>query len=146
MVYYRQVMLYENQISQIKWDFFQAVAGPIQLYECAIWEFHKNATWCFEQILEATPHKTAATRPLTSHLKNHSSKTNKTCRILLEKQGWTYKRRSSMNPYIGTRQCWPTSKNLHQLTANSKCSLQNLLEAMEDRNIHASSTTWWGWW
>ena len=35
------------------------------------WELHKNATFCFEQILEAAPHKTAAVEPLTSHLTNH---------------------------------------------------------------------------
>ena len=32
----------------------------------------------FEQILEATPYKTAAVWPLTSHLMNHPSKINKT--------------------------------------------------------------------
>ena len=32
----------------------------------------------FEQILEATGHETKALRPLISHLKNYSSKTNKT--------------------------------------------------------------------
>ena len=31
----------------------------------------------FEQFLEATLHKTAAIQPLTSHLTNHPSKTNK---------------------------------------------------------------------
>ena len=40
-----------------------------------------------EQIMETAPHKTTAVRPLTSHLKTHSSKTNKTRRTLLEKQG-----------------------------------------------------------
>ena len=37
-------------------------------------------------------------RPLTSHLKNHSSKSNKTCEALLKKQGRTRKWRSSMDP------------------------------------------------
>ena len=37
--------------------------------EKAKWELNKNARYCFEQILEATPHKTAAVWPLTSHLK-----------------------------------------------------------------------------
>ena len=30
------------------------------------WELHKNVMYCFEQILEAAPHKTAAVQPLTS--------------------------------------------------------------------------------
>ena len=33
-----------------------------------------NAMYCFEKILEATPHKTAAVRPLASDLTNHSSR------------------------------------------------------------------------
>ena len=43
----------------------------------------------FEQILAATHHKTMAVQPLTSHLKKHSSKTNKTYRTQVEKQGQT---------------------------------------------------------
>ena len=39
--------------------------------EKAGWELGKSATCCFEQILEATPHKTAAIWPLTSLLTNH---------------------------------------------------------------------------
>ena len=53
--------------------------------EKAIWELHKNVMCCFEQILEATPHKTLAIRPLTSHLTNYPSKTNKPRCALLEK-------------------------------------------------------------
>ena len=51
------------------------------------WKLHKNVTSYFEQILETTSHKTVAVQPLTSHLKNHPSKMNKTYEILLEKQG-----------------------------------------------------------
>ena len=36
--------------------------------EKARWELHKNATHCFEQILEATRYKTLAVHLLTSHL------------------------------------------------------------------------------
>ena len=42
---------------------------------CAL---HKDATCCFEQILEAASYKTATVQPLTSHLTNHPSKTSKT--------------------------------------------------------------------
>ena len=35
------------------------------------WKLHKNAMCCFEQILEATPHKTAVVRSPISHLRNH---------------------------------------------------------------------------
>ena len=53
--------------------------------EKARWKLQKNATCCFEQILEATPHKIAAVWPLSAHLKNHPSKMDKTCRTELEK-------------------------------------------------------------
>ena len=77
---------------KIKRDFFQAVVVSILIYGCANemhgekarWKLYKNVSYCFEQIMEATLHKTAAVRPLTSYLTTHSSKTNKTCRGLLE--------------------------------------------------------------
>ena len=59
----------------------------------------KNATCCFEQILKATPHKTAVIWPLTSHLKNYPNKMNKICGTLLRKQGQTHKQSSSMDSY-----------------------------------------------
>ena len=36
------------------------------LEEKAWWELHKDATRCFEQILEAAPYKRATVLPLTS--------------------------------------------------------------------------------
>ena len=36
-------------------------------------ELHKNAMSYIEQILEATSYKTAAVKPPTSNLKNHSN-------------------------------------------------------------------------
>ena len=41
-------------------------------------ELHKNTTSHNEQILEATSHKAAVVRLLTSRLKNHPNKTEKT--------------------------------------------------------------------
>ena len=43
----------------------------------AEWELYKNATYCLEQIPEATYHKIAIERPPNSHLTNHPIKTNK---------------------------------------------------------------------
>ena len=45
-----------------------------------------NAVSYFDQILAVTPKETALVRTLTSHLRKHPSKTNKTCKILLENQ------------------------------------------------------------
>ena len=96
------------------------------------WKLHKNPTCYFKQLLEATHHKTAAGWPLTSHLKTHSSKMNKTCRTWLEKQGQTHKWRLSKDPYTLMHQGWVTSKNLHHLYEDTGCSLENLLEAKND--------------
>ena len=55
-------------------------------------------------------------------LKSYLSKTNKTCRTLLEKQGRTHKCRSSMDPYTWTCQCWTYP---HQLCTDTGCSLED---------------------
>ena len=68
---------------------------------------------CFEQFLEAAPHKTATVRPLIPYLTNHPNKLSKTCWTLLVKWRQTLKRRSIMDSYTWTHQCWSTSKNLH---------------------------------
>ena len=68
--------------------------------EKTTWKLHKNAVCYIERILEIAPHKTAAVQPLGSHLRNHSSKTNKTRGALLKKQGRTHKRRSFIDPCI----------------------------------------------
>ena len=55
------------------------------LREKARWGLYKNSTCWFQQIPEATPNKTAAVRPLSSHLTNYLNQTNETCWALLEK-------------------------------------------------------------
>ena len=61
----------------------------------------------FEQILEATPNKTAVVQPRTSHF------TNKKCKALLEKQGQTHKWCPLIDTYAWMYQWCPTSKDLH---------------------------------
>ena len=46
-----------------------------------------HATYYFGRILKSSADKTAAVRPLASHLTNHPSRTNKICGALLEKLG-----------------------------------------------------------
>ena len=79
-------------------------------------ELHMNVTSYFEEILKGSPYKTTAVQPFISHLKKHPTKTYKTSGTLLEKPGRSHKWRSSMEPYIGTCQCWPISNNLFTLT------------------------------
>ena len=62
-------------------------------------QLHKNATCNLKQVLAATPHKTPTVRPPAPYHENYSSKTNQTCRTLLEKQGRTHKRSTLMDPH-----------------------------------------------
>ena len=102
--------------------------------EKAMWELHKNATWYFEQILEATVQKTAAVWSLTSHLKNHLSKNRKTCQTLLEKQE-LINAILLLNPTHGSASVgWLARTYLHQICVDTGCSLEDLLKEMDDRN------------
>ena len=91
---------------KMKWDFFQDVAVFILLYGCTTWRqakcsdkrFDGNFTRRLRVILNKSWKQHAATVwPPSSHLTNHSIKTNKTCEALLEKQGKTHKRRFLIN-------------------------------------------------
>ena len=101
------------------------------------WELLKNAAFCLEQILEAVPYKTPAVLQLAYHFTNHSSKTNKTRKALLQKQRLTHKWHSLMDSCKKMCQCRPISKVLHQLCTNIRRNLEDLLEAIDD---------WEGWW
>ena len=96
------------------------------------WELHEDTVRYLEQILEAMPHKAAAIQPPTCDLTNHSNKTNKICGTLLEKQGRTHKRRSLIDSYRWRSQCLPTSKDLHQLSTDTRYRRENVLRAMDD--------------
>ena len=152
------LIIWKSDLSnKIKQDFFQVVAVSILLYRCTIWmltkcmekkldgELHKNAVCQFEQILEALPKNTTAVWPLTSHLKNHWTKMNKTCGTLLDKQGQTHAH-SSMDSYTWTCHFWLAGKNLHQLCVEIGCSLEDLVGEMNTervRQIGAVNATWW---
>ena len=92
-VIYRLLIIRKSYLSdKIEQGFLQAV---MLLYDCttstltecfekkARWLLQKNATCCFDQIPEASPHKIAAEWLLASYHKNHPNKPNKTCRTLL---------------------------------------------------------------
>ena len=100
--------------------------------EKARWKLHKNAMCYSEQILEETTHKTAAVQPLTSHLTNHSNKTNKTCEALLEKSGRTRERRSPTDERTTNSQ--PERTYIHQRCTDTGCRLDDLPGAIDDRD------------
>ena len=174
---YRLSTIWKSDLpDEIKKDFFQAVIVSILQHGCTTcmqtkhiekWlkrELDKKAMSYFKQILETTPHKKTAVLPLTSHLKDHSSKMNKTCGTLLKKKEWTttevWKKLISdvllCTPTHGHASVgWPARTYIHQLCVNTGCSLENLLGVMDDRDrwrererireISAFGTTWWWW-
>ena len=112
-----------NLANETKQEFFQAVAMSVLLYSCMEKKLeenlHKNATCCFEQILDAKAQKTVAASSLTSHVTNHPSQVNKTWCGLLKKSKEKLMWHSLMNFYTWTHLCWPTSRTyIHQLCVN----------------------------
>ena len=103
-----------NRVCTIAWMHHQD--SNEALWTEARLEPHKDAEFCFRQILEATRNKTTAVRTLTAYLTNHPGKTTKTCWVLLEKQGQIHEQRSSVDSDTLLHQCWLTSENLHTST------------------------------
>ena len=100
--------------------------------EKARWELHKNATGHFEQILGATPNKTAVAWPPTFCLTNHPS--NKICRVL--GGGSEDKLISDVSLWTPTHGHTsvgqPAKTYIHQLSADTGCSLEDIPGAVDD--------------
>ena len=115
------------------------------------WQFHKNAASCIGQVLEATPHKTAAARPPTTHHENHQIQTRHAGHC------WRSKDELIGDVLLWTPSHWrakvgrPAWTYIQQLCADTGCSLEDLPGAMDDRDvwqervreIRASSVTWY---
>ena len=86
-------------------------------------------------------------RPLTFHLTNHPSNTNKTWATLMEKQGRTHKWCSSMDPFTWSCLSWLT-----QLSADTGCGLEDQPGTMDirdrwwERESAEMRAIWWWWW
>ena len=141
----RLLAIWKSDLSdKIKQEFFQAVAMSILLYRCTRWTLMKHREkkinrnvprMLLSKIIEATPHKTASVRPLTSHLTNYPSKTNKTrCwrnkdELINDVLQWT--------PTYGHTSVGRTAKRyIYQLCADTGCNLEDLPREINDGN-------WW---
>ena len=104
--------------------------------------------------MKASPHKAAAVWPLTTHHENNSRSTNQNAwhcwvsrdELISDVLLWTPSHRQA-------KAGRPARTYVHQC-ADTGCSLEDLLEAMDDREgwrerfweIRADGTTWWWWW
>ena len=76
-------------------------------------QLHKNAASNIEQVLDASPNKAAAVRPLTARHENYPNQTNRTRRTLLEKWGGAHKWCTPIDPFTWPSKSKATSSNLH---------------------------------
>ena len=118
--------------------------------------YTKNVASFIEQVLEATPHKTAAVWPPTSHHENHQVRRTRYVghfwrskdELISDILQWTL-------AYGRAKVGRPARTYIQQFCADTGCSLEDLWEAMDDRDewwervreIRAGSATgWWWWW
>ena len=112
---------------KIKQKFLHTAAMSVLLYGRTTWNAWRKSYM-------ATTHK----KKFFKHI--FSSKTKKK----------TKKKKFMLNYRVG----WPAWTYIQQLCKDTGCSLENLPEAMNDRekwrervrDIRAGSTTWWWWW
>ena len=109
-------------------------------------QLHKNAASCIEKVPEATPHKTAAVRPPTTH---HE----KVRRTRHAGHSWR-----SKDGFISDILQWTPSHGRAKTRRPARTYIQqlcaeDLLGAMDDRDgwwervreIRAGSASWWWW-
>ena len=118
-------MISSNLTDKMKRSFFQAAVVSILLYGCTTWTLTKrlekkldgNYTRMLRAILNKSwqhhPHEAPTVRSPTTYHENYPSKTNQTCRTLLEKQGRNRKRCTPVDPRIWPIKSWTTSSNIH---------------------------------
>ena len=151
-----------------KRSFFQAAVMLILLYGCTTWtltkrmekkldgKLHKNAASYIEQVPEATPHKATA-YSATYHPSRKLSKLDEP--DMRDTAGEVGDELISdiliWNPSHGRAKAgWPARTYIQQLCVDTRCSPEDLLEVMDDRegwrervsDNRADSVTWWWWW
>ena len=108
---------------KMKRSFFQAAVALILLYGCTTWtltkRLEKKLDGNYTRMLRAILNKSWWQHPTRHQLYGHLppiTKTIKTCRTLLEKQGRTHKWCTLMDPHIWPCKSRTTSTNIHSAT------------------------------
>ena len=116
-------------------------------------QLHRNAMSNIEQVLKAASHKTAAVRlPITKAIQVRRTR----------HAGYCWRSRDELisdvlqsTPSHGRAKAGrPARTYMQQFCADTGCSLEDLPEAMDDRDgwqerfreIRAAGATWWWWW
>ena len=141
--------------NKIKCSFFQATIVLILLFGCTTWTLNKwrkslTATTqeCCKQYWGSTPQSSSCTATYHSSWKpsklDEPDMRRSRDKLISNVLQWT--------PSHGRAKAgWPTRTYILQLCADTGCSPEDLLEAMDDRErwqervryIHADGVTWW---
>ena len=144
----------------MKYSFFQAAVASILLYGCTTWtltkRLEKKLDGNYTRMLRAILNKFWRQHPTRHQLYTHLPSITKTIQVRRTRHaGHCWRRRDELirdvllwNPTYGQ-----TKRYIQQLCEDTWCSLEDLPEAMNDRekwrervrDIRATSTTWWWW-
>ena len=157
-------IIWKSDLSdKMKHSFFQAVFVSILLYVCTTWtltkRMEKKLDGNYTRMLRAILNKSWRQHP-TSHQLPPITKTIQVTRNRCAGHCWR-----SRDEHISDVLLWtptysrakagrPARTYFQQLCEDTGCSLEDLPEAMNDReewrgrvrDIRASGTTWWLWW
>ena len=151
----------------MKRSFFQVAVVSILPYGCTTWTLTKRMEKMLDgnyiRMLQTLLNKSWRQHPTKQQLYGHLSPITKTIKFRRTRHaGDDWRRKDELvsdvlqwTPSHGrakTRR--PARTDIQQLWADTRCSPEDLPEAMDDRegwremvrNIRADSTTWWWWW
>ena len=152
---------------KMKRSFFQATIVSILLYGCTTWtltkRMEKKLDGNYTRMLGAILNKSWRQHPTKQQLYGHLPPITKTIQIKRTRNaGHCWRSRDELisdvlrwTPSNGrAKSGWPARTYIQQLFEDTRCSPEDLPEAMNDwegwrervRNIRADGTTRWWWW
>ena len=159
-------MYVPNLTDKMKCSFFQAAVVSILLYGCTTWtltkRMEKKLGGNFTRMLRAILNKSWRQYPTKLQLYGHRPPITKTIKITRTSHvGHCWRSRDDLMSHVllwtpshgRAKAGRPARTYIQQACANTGCSPEDLLQAMDDRegwkervrNIRADSATWWRW-
>ena len=164
----RSSVIWKSDLTdRMKRSFFQAVVVSILLYGCTTWtltkRMGKKLDGNYTRMLRAILNKSWRQQPSKQQLYGHLLSITKTIQIRWTRHAehcWRSRDEVISDVLQWTPSHWrakaggPAKTNLQLLCADTGCSLEDLPEAMDDRDgwrerareIRAVGARWWWWW
>ena len=154
-----------NHTDKMKRSFLQAAVVSILLYGCTTWtltkRLEKKLDGNYTRMLRAILNQTWRQHPTRHQLYSHVPPIMETIQVRRTRHAGHYRR--SRDELISDILQWtpaygrarrPARTYIQQLCEDTGCSLEDLPEAMNDRekwrervrDTRAGGTTWWWWW